>query len=484
MRSASSPTALILAIICGPLLARSAAAWPVPPDPQPAATEAPVVVPSVDAQPPPAPPPAPEPPAPPADNGVGIDAGESLPSEGVEPDKDKDKDKDKKGKKKKKDKDKDGGGGPGGISNVRSNYGIGEIRLGGWFFARGELQRLDRETTRTITLPDGSMQLMPYERTIHPLDLSVPSVRFRVDYLSPWPWLTGQLEMDFAGKPDLRDGYVQAKGEHVAFRMGQFKMPVLAMQMESPWALPMIRRGLIHDLTVDWLDVAGRLPGAMLTLRGKFADIKPRLFLGAFQARALGQVVAPGDRDTDLVTERPFGSQKLVARGQVDIGSVEIGAVYEHRLGSPGLGQLRRLWTAGGDFTVNHVFATGGLRIWVDGLAGASWYSLTGGDATFVATRALVAYRFGGVVPEAFYVEPYLFGGLFDPDLNVTSDLAYEATAGVNVGFWGRARVTLQAEVDRAQRNFPRTFPNGSAGYLGGLSPDRMGLIAQVGLAY
>ncbi len=132
--------------------------------------------------------------------------------------------------------------------------------------------------------------------------------------------------------------------------------------------------------------------------------------------------------------------------------------------------------------TVNHVFATGGLRIWVDALAGASWYELEakpddGKYATFVTARALVAYRFGGVVPEAPYIEPYVFGGMFDPDVDITSDLVWEATAGVNVGFFGRARVTLQAEINRAQRNFP-------PGYLGGISPDRMGLMAQVGLAY
>ena len=162
--------------------------------------------------------------------------------------------------------------------------------------------------------------------------------------------------------------------------------------------------------------------------------------------------------------------------------SVEIGSSYEYRRGSPSFGQLRPLWTAGADVTVNHVFATGGLRMWADGLVGASWYEhpskpVDNEDATFFAARLLVAYRFGGVVPEATYVEPYVFGGVFDPDVDVTSDLAWEATVGVNVGFWGRARATLQAEMDEGQRNFP-------IGYLAGISPDRLALIAQLGLAY
>jgi len=385
------------------------------------------------------------------------------------------------GGKKPKKKKKDGGASasPDGIadsgSNVRSNFGVGQIRIGGYIFARGDLLRIDQTTVDSTGTP--------VTREVNTFDLSVPSARFRVDYQSPWEWLTSQLEADFAGRNvDLRDAYIQAKGKRVAFRMGQFKMPVLAMQMESPWVLPLVRRGLIHDLTVDWLDVAGRLPGAMLTLREKFGDIKPKLFLGVFQARRFVEINDDGSRDTDLVRELSLSSQKLVARGQVDIGSVEIGAVYEHRIGSPAFSQLLRLWTAGGDVTVNHVFATGGLRIWVDALAGASWYELAtkpvdGDYATFVTARALVAYRFGGVVPEAPYIEPYVFGGVFDPDVDIAADLVWEATAGVNVGFFGRARVTLQAEMDRAQRNLP-------PGYLAGVDPDRMGLLVQVGLAY
>ena len=467
MRLVLSKFHLALAFLALSLLARSAAAQQVPAGPQPTDAAAPPPAPADE----PAAPPAPLPPAPPPpESGLNLESGnETVPAERA--------DGDKKAKKKKK-KDGDSGSNDGVVqesgSNVRSNYGIGEIRLGGYVFGRADLQRLERTTVDAMGVPG--------TRDLNAIDLSVPSARFRVDYQSAWEWLTGQIEVDFAGKPDLRDGYVQAKGKNLAFRMGQFKMPVLAMQMESPWVLPLVRRGLIHDLTVDWLDVAGRLPGAMLTLREKFGDIKPRLFLGAFQARRFAEIDADGSRDTDLVRELSLSSQKLVVRGQIDVGSVEIGAVYEHRLGSPAFSQLRRLWTAGGDLTVNHVFATGGLRIWVDGLAGASWYELASKpiddeDATFVAVRALVAYRFGGVVPAAPYIEPYLFGGVFDPDVEIASDLAWEATAGVNFGFYGRARATLQAEMDRGQRNFPTA-------YLAGISPDRLALIAQVGLAF
>jgi hypothetical protein len=451
----------VLIFIYGSLLAANVAAEEPPAPPQPTDASAPVPAPA--ALPPDA---SPAPATAPAGHVDGEAGNDVQPGEHAEVE--------KKGKKKKKDKDKDGGASANGIvegSNVRSNYGVGEIRLGGWIFGRADMMRLDR----TVVDSTG----VPVMRETYPLDLAIASARFRIDYQSPWEWLTGQIEVDFAESPVLRDGYVQAKGEHVAFRMGQFKMPVLALQMESPWVLPMVRRGLIHDLTVDWLDVAGRLPGAMVTLRGKLGDLRPKLFLGAFQARRFVEIDADGSRDTDLVRERTWGTQKLVARAQVDVGSVEIGVVYEHRIGSPSAIELRRLWTAGGDVTVNHVFATGGLRMWFDALAGASWYKLVpdGENATFVAGRALIAYRFGGVVAAAPYVEPYFFGGILEPDVDITADLAWEASVGVNVGFYNRARVTLQAEMDRAQRNFP-------TGYLAGISPDRMALIAQVGLAY
>jgi hypothetical protein len=55
--------------------------------------------------------------------------------------------------------------------------------------------------------------------------------------------------------------------------------------------------------------------------------------------------------------------------------------------------------------------------------------------------------------------------------------LAWEAAVGVNAGLWRRARLTLQGEINRGQRNFP-------VSYLGGAEPDRMGLLLQAGVAW
>jgi hypothetical protein len=175
-------------------------------------------------------------------------------------------------------------------------------------------------------------------------------------------------------------------------------------------------------------------------------------------------------------------SQSLVARAEVEVVGVDVGVYYEDRIGSPSFMQTYRYWTAGADVYYEHLFDNGGLRVWLDGISGASWYELAskppdGKDAVFVAGRALVAYRFGGMTDEAFYVEPYALGSVLDPDAQVTTDFLWEGVLGVNVGYWKRARLTLQGEINKGQRNFPE-------GYFVGPPPDRVGLILQAGVAF
>ena len=87
------------------------------------------------------------------------------------------------------------------------------------------------------------------------------------------------------------------------------------------------------------------------------------------------------------------------------------------------------------------------------------------------------AYRFGGTEAETFYLEPFGLIGLLDPDIDVIDDLALEALVGINVGAWGRARLTLQGEMNRVRRNFP-------AGYFLGRSPDHLAVLLQAGVAF
>jgi hypothetical protein len=163
----------------------------------------------------------------------------------------------------------------------------------------------------------------------------------------------------------------------------------------------------------------------------------------------------------------------------------EIGASYEHRVGSYAPGRIKHYWTAGADLVLDKVFTSSGLRVWLDGVAGASWYEHVDKpedtkDAVFVSGRALVAYRLGGVADEAFYVEPYTLLGFLDPDTDVASDIVFQGVLGVNVGFYHRARLSLEANLDRAQGNFPDQPLDGFLGR----SPDRIALMLQGGVSF
>jgi len=311
------------------------------------------------------------------------------------------------------------------------------------------------------------------------LDLSLASARAGLEYQSPLPWLSVELELELAGDPEVKDAYIHA-GKRFFARAGQFKMPSASLELESSWALPLVRRGFVHDLLVDWLDVAGRRPGLMLGYRGK-GGVKPRVTLGVFQGTVL-QEVAPGDRDVELIEKTSLESQSFAARAELEIFDVEVAGWYEHRVGSPDLGETQHYATFGLDAKYDQTFESGGLRIWLDGTAGESFYvheDKPGQDeeAIFVAARALVGYRFGGTALGDPYLEPFGYFAALDPDTEVVSDFALEAALGLNAGFWDRARLTLQGELNAGQRNFP-------SGYLDQQEPDRIGLLLQAGARF
>ena len=136
------------------------------------------------------------------------------------------------------------------------------------------------------------------------------------------------------------------------------------------------------------------------------------------------------------------------------------------------------VWAYGGDDHVN----TDTGKDWLEGMYGSSWYEHAskvpdGKDALFMAARTTVAYRFGGTTDEAVYIEPYALASVLDPDTQVTTDQLWEGVVGVNVGYWRRARLSLQGEINKGQRNFP-------AGYFMGPPLNRTAVILQAGVAF
>ncbi|HKY39820.1 MAG TPA: hypothetical protein VJN18_27975 [Polyangiaceae bacterium] len=347
----------------------------------------------------------------------------------------------------------------------------GSLQLKGRVFALSELA----QRTETVVGPSGGL----VTRDVTSLDLSLGSARFAVEYRSPLRWLSMDLELEIAGRPELKDAYILA-GKRFFARAGQFKIPTAALELESPWTLPLARRGLIHDLLTEWLDVAGRRPGLALGYRGK-GGLKPKLTLGAFQGATLSEVV-PGDRDVALIDEASMDAQSLAARAELKLALVHVGAWYEHRVGSKVPREFSHFPTFGLDVTLDHTFGGGGVRVWLDAGGGKSLYVNddkpdAGEDPLYVVGRALVGYRFGGVALGDPYLEPFGFFALLDPDTEVVADFATEAALGVNAGYWDRGRVTLQAEMTNGQRNFP-------TGFLDNQQPDRLSLLLQAGARF
>jgi hypothetical protein len=363
-----------------------------------------------------------------------------------------------------KSKKRDGHGGDG-----ESRFGSIEVK--GRIFVLGELQRRD------VAVVGASGMVATDER--ESLDISVASVRPALRWQAPQKWLSAVIEVELTREPDLRDGYVQAKGNQLAVRAGQFKMPGSAIETTSPWVLPLVRRGFLHTLLVDGLDTPWRRPGVML--RWRAAELlRPELSAAIYQG--VMTTTEGLERKKELIFGQSLSAQGLIARAQIEpADGVQVGAWYDHRVGTPGILRNDRYWTAGADVVVDRLAGRGGLRLWLDGTAGASWFehpskTADGQDTTFASGRAIVAWRFGGVEPEAGYLEPYATFGVLDPDIDVTADLAVEAAVGANVGLWQRLRLSAQGEIYRTGRNFP-------PGYFLGIDPDHVALLVQLGVA-
>lgn len=345
------------------------------------------------------------------------------------------------------------------------------MQLKGRVFALTELSH----RRETVVSPSGTLE----DRDRNALDFSLASARFGLEYHSPLRWLSLDLELEIAGKPQVKDAYVLA-GKRFFVKAGQFKIPTAALELESPWTLPLVRRGLVHDLLSDWLDVGSRRPGVAVGYRGK-GGLKPRLTLGAFQGTTLKEVT-PGDRNVDLIEQAALDAQSLAARAEISVLGVDVGAWYEHRVGSKVIAEFEHYETFGLDATLDHKLESGGLRLWLDGGLGESFYvtkDKPGDDQEplFATARGLVAFRFGGVALGDPYIEPFGHFSLLDPDLEVVEDYVTEAALGVNAGFWDRARITLQGEMTNGQRNLP-------SGLLDGKDPDRLSLLLQAGARF
>ena len=366
----------------------------------------------------PTPPPAAEPPAPPGDTS-GTDPA-------AEPEQDK-------AGKKKKQKRADGEPEPG-MAAVEAAAIRAELRGRVMSLASYEHQRVP-----------GAMMPQVDRDT---LNLEVSSARFglKVEVLD---WVSLVLEGEFAGRVRLRDGFVQAKRKHWAVRGGQFKMPISVFTLESPWQLPLARRGWLHELLSDHLLLSGRREGFQAQALGGGA-LDPALTLGAFRS------VQWGTDAGDPIPNPGFDDQTLVARLSVTPAGIEVAAVGQRRVTV--VQQPRAYYAASLESTGDFEFERTGVRFWAEGLGGTSWLGYdpnSTATVNFLTARALAAFRFGGLSKGQPFLEPFATFGFIEPDTDSVDDLYWELMAGLNMGYWRFARATLQFELGRSDRNFP-----------------------------
>lgn len=354
-----------------------------------------------------------------------------------------------------------------GALGARARGEFGEVEIGGRIFARAALSR----HYESISFDNGTLG----ERRIDALDFTIPTARVDLRYRAPVRWLSADVEFELADQPELKDAWVRARGRHFGAKLGQFKAPFSAIEMESRFDLPVAERGFLHDVLTKQLQVAGRRPGVTVSAEAG-GELRPSLTLGAFQGSVLVDRQAD-DLDHEPLFEQTLDAQSLFARVQLRAGDFQFGAGYEHRVGTPVPFTVAHYPTAGVDVTLDTHAHGRGLRIWLEGIVGSSWFEhsrkpIDDEDATFTAVRAIVAPRLGGADQHRFYVEPYGMLGVLDPDVGVVSDLAVEQALGVNVGLYRLARIGLEFQHRKVERNFPQSYTLGR-------NPERLAALVQ-----
>jgi len=345
---------------------------------------------------------------------------------------------------------------------------FGDAEVSGRVIARAELMRHYETEFDTAGVPR--------EHEVTSFDVSVPSARLGARYRSPTGLVSAEVDLELTDGPELRDAWIRVMTDHVGGRAGQFKVPFSAVEMESRLTLPMASRGLVHDILVDRLEVAGRRPGLTVTARQSKKKRGWSVTAGSFQGSVLvGQDGT--DRDTELLSEESLGTQSFVARAEYAFRALTLGAGWEQRVGTPAVGESERYFTAGVDAVLDTSFRGRGLRLWVEGILGDSWLEHTrkptdDENAVFATGRLIAAVRFGGGAKLEPYLEPYGAVSVFEPDTAVAYDFAAEEAIGVNVGLWKVGRVGLEGAFQQFERNFPRAYDLGA-------NPDRWNLLVQ-----
>jgi hypothetical protein len=250
-------------------------------------------------------------------------------------------------------------------------------------------------------------------------------------------WLRAAAEVDLgpvpptngaAWGPAVKDLYLRLGRPRMAVRAGHFKPPTSAVELESGWDLPLVRRGWLHDV-LEATAVAGRRLGVQGELRLK-EPVDLRFRAGAFHLLPSAQ------------TGTTLAVTSLAGRAEVGLGALAVGAFAQAGLSSGGSTVVGGGVDAVGEWTPGDPWV---VRAWADVVAGNSpSFPLT----PYLAGRAIGAVRLGGLEARSPYVE------VFATVEGVTADLSLGGNGGplagggggLTGGWWDLARLTFQAE--------------------------------------
>ncbi|WP_434381442.1 hypothetical protein [Melittangium boletus] len=226
------------------------------------------------------------------------------------------------------------------------------------------------------------------ERDDFARSLSIPSAR--VGLAASLSHVDAEVTADLSSKSMLKDAFLRIASDSKQLRLygGQFKAPFLQRELDSSWALPVVRRGLLANYLEDTNKLGGRRLGLMGEVNVKQAW-RLRVSGGVFEGSKDASGTRLGEDASLRVTVRPFKRLTLGASSyltEVFSGTRHhaLAANAAWRLGGLELsGELVNGRIAPGPFRGGLALASYVLPVGLEGwalqpLAGAELLQLTG----------------------------------------------------------------------------------------------------------
>ena len=144
----------------------------------------------------------------------------------------------------------------------------------------------------------------------------------RIEATFQWDdWLKFVVEGELEGEPRLKDAYMRGEHAGTGLRLtaGQFKALGSVIDATSSWTLPVPERGMVKDVLVNRLQIAGRRPELALEWRGP-KPLRPTIAIGVFQASDTSGTLLESS-NTSTMDARNFRLARASRRGQLSSAS-------------------------------------------------------------------------------------------------------------------------------------------------------------------